>query len=105
GLTQALIREIPVYSSTFTGGVNLAVGNVRAEAGLELVVAPSSGKSTVKIFSVADGTLLNQFQATSTSYTSGVRVTTADVAGDSLAEVVTVRQKGKAVVSEFDATT
>lgn len=100
GQTFALIRQIQVYGSSFTLGVNLTVGEVDASsAGPELIVAPDVGGSPiVNVFNSTTGQLLRQIQAYGLSFTRGVRVAIGDVdsAGGNTPEILTAPQAGGA---------
>jgi uncharacterized delta-60 repeat protein len=105
GLTFNLIRQIQVYGLSFTRGVNIAVGNVRGNANLELVTAPDVGGAPfVNIFRVSDGSFLGQIQVFGPTFTLGVRLALGDVAGSSEhKEILVAAQAGGApVVNIFD---
>jgi hypothetical protein len=76
------------YDPSFTGGVNVAVGNFDGLPGDEIITgAASLGGPHVKVFS-ADGAVLASFFAFSNS-TLGVSVAAGDVDGDGKAEILT----------------
>src|SRR5205823_9655784 len=99
-------RQVPVYGSTFTLGVNLAVGNVLGTSTPELVVAPERGGAPfVNVFDLT-GNFLKQIQVYGSTFTLGVRVTTGDVAGDTHQEILVAPEAGGApFVNAFDAST
>jgi uncharacterized delta-60 repeat protein len=106
GRTLALIRQVQVFSSAFTGGVNLAVGNVLGN-GVQLVVAPDrGGPPVVKVFDPLTGSLLQRIQAYGPSFTRGLRVALGDTAGDSHQEILVAPEAGgPPVVKVFDGAT
>jgi hypothetical protein len=103
GLTQALIQEIPVFTPAFTGGVNLALGDVHSSAGQELVVARHTGAPSVLVYSVSTGQLVTKFQAFGPLATTGLRVSIADVVASGFREVIVTRRTGSAAVRVWDA--
>jgi glucose/arabinose dehydrogenase len=98
GATFRLIRQIPVYNSIFTQGVNLAVGDVDpASPGPELVVGlDAGGPPFVNIIDAATGARLRQVQVYTRAYTGGVRVAVGDVdaANGATPEVLTAQEAG-----------
>jgi uncharacterized delta-60 repeat protein len=107
GRTFSLLRQIQVYGSTFTLGVNLTVGNVLGDGNVELLVAPDVGGAPyVNIFNPLDGTFLKQIQVYGLTFTKGVRLTTGNVSGDSKHEILVAPQAGGSpIVNILDAST
>jgi hypothetical protein len=105
GLTQALIQEIPVVAPTFRGGLNLAVGDVNASPGPELVVARHAGAPHVFVYSVATGALVRKFLAFPATLTAGVRVTVADVVAGGFPEVVANLRSASRAIRAWNADT
>src|SRR4051795_427654 len=99
GATNTVIRSFLAYDATFTGGVNVAAGDVDGDGRADIVTAPVSGAGpNVKAFNGATGALLRSFFADSPSYTDGLDVAAADLNADGRAEIVTGRGPGLSAV-------
>jgi uncharacterized repeat protein (TIGR01451 family) len=73
----------------FQGGVYVAAGDVIGDGFADVIVAQGAGgKSRVKVFSGANGALLESFRAYGGGFTGGVRVAAGDVNGDGIADIV-----------------
>jgi hypothetical protein len=88
GVTHRVIANFYAFSPVFTGGVYVAAGDVNAatSAGGDriddvIVGAGAGGGPQVKVFNVADGTLMRNFYAFSSSFKGGVTVAAGDVDG------------------------
>jgi streptogramin lyase len=99
GVTGRLIDEFMAYDQRFTGGVFVAVGDVNGDGFADIITGTDSGGGPeVKVF---DGSKLKQlnaksepptlldFMAYSKFFPGGVRVATANVDGDGLADIIT----------------
>lgn len=83
-----LTQEFLAYSNSFKGGVHLAVGNVDSDDDYEMITVPRShGGPHVRIFDKT-GNLKGQFFAYDSSYRGGLQVTTGDVTGDGIDEII-----------------
>jgi murein DD-endopeptidase MepM/ murein hydrolase activator NlpD len=77
------------YDSGFTGGVDVASGDIDKDGKAEIITAPASmGGPHVKIFK-GDGTLLSEFLAYDSRWRGGVSVAAADLDNDGKAEIIT----------------
>jgi hypothetical protein len=86
GLTQT--RTFTPYG-TFTGGVNVAAGDVNGDGVAEIVTgAGPGGGPHVKVFDGATGTELRSFNAFDAGFAGGVTVATGDVNGDGFADLI-----------------
>lgn len=71
--TAALLRQVLVYGSTFTGGVRVAVGKDWASGRPSLYAAPGpGGLPVVNSFDAATGNLVRQQQVYGDGFTGGV---------------------------------
>ncbi|MDB5311794.1 MAG: Cadherin domain protein [Gemmataceae bacterium] len=87
--TQQQIFTIPAYESTFTGGVNVAVGDVNGDGTPDVITGPGPGGGpVVKVFSGVDGSLLGSFTVGDPASRAGVSVAAADVEGTGKADIV-----------------
>lgn len=104
GRDFSLIRQFQVYGESFTGGIHLAAADVLGTEVPQLLVGPDmGGEPYINIFHVVTGSLLRQVLAYGVAYKGGVRVATADVNGDYVADVLTAPQAGGApFVNIFD---
>lgn len=87
----------------FTGGVNIASGDVNGDGKDEIIVgADKGGGPHLKIYD-KEGKLLKQFFAFSASYAGGIAAAAADFNGDSRDEiVVAAKSGGNSEVKIFD---
>ncbi len=77
------------YNAKFTGGVNLAVGDVNGDGVKEIVTAPKAGGGPhVRIFN-KDGVILSEFMAYNAKFTGGVNLAIGDLDKDGKAEIIT----------------
>jgi len=83
-----VIDTFLAYMSAFTGGVNVATGDVDGDGKEEIITAPMAGGGPhIRIFD-QDGNLLSEFFAYEAQFTGGVNVATGDVNNDSKEEIV-----------------
>ena len=84
-----LESEFFAYNANFTGGVNIAAGDIDGDGKLELITAPMAGGGPhIRIFDY-QGNLLNEFFAYDAHFTGGVNVALGDVNNDGQDEIVT----------------
>lgn len=105
GFTFELIREIPVLTPTFRGGVNFALGDVLGTTAPELIVAPGAGHlPRVEVYDPTTiAAPLVTFLAYSSSFRRGVRVTTINSDATGKREVAVAPQSGGgSLVKIFD---
>ncbi len=90
GRTGTLIRCFYAYNPSFTGGVNVAVGDVDGDGLADIVTgAGAGGGPAVKVFSGADNHLIDNFYAYTSTFTGGVNVAAGDIEGLGYADIVT----------------
>ena len=71
-------------------GVNVAGGDVNGDAKADIITGPGPGGGlNVKVFSGADGALLNAFVAYDSNFTGGVNVAAGGMNGDGRADIIT----------------
>jgi hypothetical protein len=89
-ITGAVVFDFDAYDPTFTGGVNVAVGDVNADGVPDIVTgAGSTGGPNVKVFSGVDLTVLANFFAYAPTFTGGVNVAVGDVNHDGFGDIIT----------------
>ena len=87
------LYEVTPFGPSFTGGVNVAVGNVNGDGSNAIIVAPASGPVTeVKVLDGIDGSDARTIAATATD---GVTVAVGDVNGDGTADVIVAPATGR----------
>src|SRR6185312_4430706 len=73
----------------FTGGLNLAVGDVNGDGTADIIAAPGvGGGPIVNVYNGVDGTLLKTFTVGDTTSRAGASVAAADFDQDGLADIV-----------------
>jgi hypothetical protein len=89
-----LYNVFSVYGDSFTGGVNIAVGDVNGNGQEEIVTAPMAGGGPhIRVFSKS-GQLISEFFAYNTNFTGGVNIAVGDVNGNGQEEIVTAPMAG-----------
>jgi uncharacterized protein YkwD len=90
GKTGVMTRSFFAYAQSWTGGVNIAVGDVNGDGKADIIVgAGAGGGPHVQVFSGADNHIIYSFYAYESSYHGGVNVAAGDVNGDGRADIVT----------------
>ncbi len=89
---HALYQFVP-YEGGFSGGVNVALGDVDGDGYPDVVTAPQSGRLPVRVFN-RFGVKRSEFYPYPAPYRGGVNVALGDVTGDHVAEVATAPAVG-----------
>jgi ELWxxDGT repeat protein len=85
-----LIRSFFAYDPAFSGGVNVASGDVTKDGVADILTAPASGAGpNVKVFSGTDGSVPASFWAYDPSYHGGVTLAGGDYNGDGAFDLIT----------------
>ena len=90
GATSSVISQWFAYSTQFTGGVFVAMGDIGNDGNFEVVTgAGIGGGPLVAVWNPLTGALQSQFFAYSPFFTGGVRVGVSDATGDGINDLVT----------------
>ncbi len=88
-LTNRVLFDGFVYDAGFTGGVRVATGDVTGDGVPDLITgAGFGGGPHIQVFDGTDFTLVAGFFAYEPEFTGGVFVTTGDVDGDGVLEII-----------------
>lgn len=118
GATDTVLGTFKVGKSSFKGGVSVAVGDVNNDGHADIIVGRNTGKpSVVEVFDGSTllpdsgpmqiGSAINPFDVDPLHPTNtfGVRVATADVNGDGVADIITsVGIKNQSIVKFYIST-
>lgn len=98
-----VFKEFFAYNPLFKGAINIATGDVDGDGHDEVVTgAGEGGGPHIRVFNI-EGQVVLQFFAYDASFRGGVNVTTGDVDGDGVEEIIVGAGKGHApVVKVFD---
>ena len=89
------LYDFYAYAPNFTGGVNVAVGDVNGDGIPDIITAPMSGGAPeIKVFDGKTGALIREFMAYSPAFTGGVNIAVADVNGDGIDDIITAPASG-----------
>ncbi len=81
------LRSFFAFDAAFTGGVNVAAGDLNGDGYEDLIVAQATNGERIHTYNGRDNVLLNDFNAIGGNYTGGVRVAAADYNHDGRAEL------------------
>ena len=105
--TRETVATFTPYEASFTGGVRVAVADLRKTGTPEIVTAPASGGSArVQAFAAPGSPARLNFFAFDPSFTGGVTLATADINGDGYPDIIVGAGPGGGPrVSVFDGRT
>jgi hypothetical protein len=90
GATGAILQSFFAFSPSFTGGVNVAVGDLNGDCIADIVTGAGAGAGPhVKVFDGRDMSLLASFFAYDPAFLGGVNVAIGNGNGDGQADVIT----------------
>ena len=104
GTDYTMLLSLAPFGDSFSGGVNVAAGDVDGDGRAELIVAQASGGGLVAVISGATHTVTAS-GAPYGSLPGGVFVAAADVNGDGRADVITAPGSGGGAVLVYDIRT
>src|SRR5262249_50740494 len=89
GNTNELLATFDAFDPGFTGGVNVAVGDVNNDGVSDTIVgAGAGGGPEVKVYSGKDLSVLYDFFAFDSRFTGGVNVAAGDINGDGFDDII-----------------
>ena len=95
GATGAEVSGFFAYNGAFTGGVQVAAGDVDADGRADIITgAGPGGGPHVRVFSGLTGAEIRGFFAYNGAFTGGVFVSAADINADGRADVITGAGQG-----------
>jgi hypothetical protein len=95
GATGALFRAFMAYDPRFSGGVFVAAGDTNGDHRADIITGMGAGgPPLVQVYSGADNSVLHSFYAYDPTFIMGVRVASADINSDGIADIITAAGPG-----------
>jgi streptogramin lyase len=95
GANSELLFDFFAYASTFTGGVNMSVGDINNDGKADIITGTGpTGGPEIKVFSGANSSILFDFNAFEGSFRGGVVVSTGDWLGNGQIDIIGARGPG-----------
>jgi hypothetical protein len=92
-INNKLLKTIAYYKSDYTGGLNLAAGDINGDKKDEIIVAESfNGSGDVSAYNF-NGDRVLFFSVFAEQYSAGLKVAVGDVNGDGQTEIVAVPER------------
>lgn len=90
-----VLHDFFAYEATYTGGLNLAAGDVNGDGFADIITGSDlGGGPRVRVFSGRDGSVLQDYFAFDSAQRGGVRVAVADFNTDGRADIVATTGAG-----------
>ncbi len=99
------LRDFFAYTPTFSGGVRIALGDIDGDGISDMIVAPGTGGTNVRVFNGADTALLRDFFAFGPTFQGGVYVAVGDVNGDGRVDIIAGAGTGGTALRVFSGRT
>jgi hypothetical protein len=93
--TGVVKLDFMAYSTSFTGGVRVAVGDVNGDGVPDIITAPGPGGGPdIRVFDGNSGQMIGEFLAYDYHFDTGVYVAVADLNHDGYADIITSPDQG-----------
>jgi streptogramin lyase len=104
--TPTLSSEFLAYDPSFTGGVQVAYGDLNGDGVPDIITAPATNSTPeVRVFDGVTHQKIKDFMAYATTFTGGLNVAVADVNGDGVLDIITAPGvTGGPEIKVFDGT-
>ncbi len=90
GKDGSLLRSFMAFDPRFTGGVQVAAGDMNGDGRADIITAAGPGGfPVVAVYNGADGSLMREFLAYDPSFTGGVYVAVGDALGNGTQDIIT----------------